>query len=97
MHLPGLILLCLPLHLDCAGCFWLSTYNQINLPTNIGHTMNISHFQANTKQLITKADLGKVYIDMQGNSRTIDKRIVGEALVAYVVTNKWGKSEIVAK
>ncbi len=56
-----------------------------------------SHFQANTRQLITKADLGKVYIDMQGNSRTIDKRIVGETLVAYVVTNKWGKSEIVSE
>lgn len=56
-----------------------------------------SHFQANTKQLITKADLGKVYIDMCGITRTIDKRIVGETLAAYVVTNKWGKSEIVAK
>jgi len=57
--------------------------------------MNTSQFTPNTRQLITKNDLGKVYIDMQGNVRTIDKRIVGETLVAYVVTNKWGKSEIV--
>lgn len=56
-----------------------------------------SHFEANTKTLITKADLGKVYIDMQGQQRTIDRRIVGEMLVAYVVTNKWGKSEVVSK
>lgn len=54
-----------------------------------------SHFEKNTRQLITKADLGKVYIDMQGQQRTIDRRIVGETLVAYVVTNKWGKSMIV--
>ena len=53
-----------------------------------------SHFEKNTRQLITKADLGKVYIDMQGQVRTIDKRVVGECIVAYVVTNKWGKSEI---
>lgn len=45
--------------------------------------------------MITKADLGKVYIDMNGNVRTIDKRVVGETMVAYVVTNKWGKSEII--
>jgi hypothetical protein len=57
--------------------------------------MNTSHFEKNTKQLVTLADLGKVYIDMEGNSRTIDKRTLGETLVAYVVTNKWGKSEIV--
>ena len=56
-----------------------------------------SHFTTNTRQLITGDDLGKVYIDMQGQQRTIDRRIVGEALVAYVVTNKWGKSEIKAK
>ena len=53
-----------------------------------------SHFEKNTRQLITKQDLGKVYIDMTGQVRTIDKRIVSETLVAYVVTNKWGKSEI---
>lgn len=53
-----------------------------------------SHFTPNTRQLITKADLGKVYIDMQGQQKTIDKRIVGATLVAYIVTNKWGKSEI---
>lgn len=34
---------------------------------------------------------------MQGQQRTIDRRIVGECIVAYVVTNKWGKSEIVSK
>ena len=56
-----------------------------------------SHFEKNTRQLITKQDLGKVYIDMQGQQRTIDRRIVGGTLVAYVVTNKWGKSEIKAK
>jgi hypothetical protein len=54
-----------------------------------------SHFQPNTRQLITKADLGKVYIDMIGQQRTIDRRVVGEMLVAYVVTNKNGKSEII--
>ena len=59
--------------------------------------MNTSSFTPNTRQLITKADLGKVYIDMQGQQRTIDRRIVGECIVAYVVTNKWGKSEIVSK
>lgn len=59
--------------------------------------MNTSHFTPNTRQLITKADLGKVYIDMQGQLRTIDKRVVGECIVAYVVTNKWGKSEIKGK
>ena len=53
-----------------------------------------SHFEKNTRQLITKADLGKVYIDMQGQQRTIDRRIVGETLVAYIVTNQCGKSEI---
>lgn len=53
-----------------------------------------SHFTPNTRQLITKADLGKVYIDMQGQQRTIDRRIVGETLVAYIVTNQCGKSEI---
>lgn len=53
-----------------------------------------SHFQPNTRQLITKADLGKVYIDMDGKQRTIDRRVVGEMLVAYIVTNEWGKSEI---
>lgn len=57
----------------------------------------ISSFPPNTRRLITKADLGKVYIDMQGQLRTIDKRVVGETLVAYVVTNKWGKSEIKGK
>lgn len=56
-----------------------------------------SHFQPNTRHLVTKADLGKVYIDMQGQQRTIDQRIIGECLVAYVVTNKWGKSEIAGK
>lgn len=56
--------------------------------------MNTSSFTPNTRHLITKQDLGKVYIDMQGQQRTIDKRIVGETLVAYIVTNKWGKSEI---
>ena len=56
-----------------------------------------SHFLPNTRHLVTKADLGKVYIDMQGQQRTIDRRIVGEMLVAYVVTNKWGKSEVVSK
>jgi hypothetical protein len=56
-----------------------------------------SHFQPNTRQLITKEDLGKVYIDMDGKQRTIDRRVVGEMLVAYVVTNKWGKSEVVSK
>ena len=56
-----------------------------------------SSFTPNTRQLITRDDLGKVYIDMQGQLRTIDKRIVGETLVAYIVTNKWGKSEIVSK
>jgi hypothetical protein len=56
-----------------------------------------SHFTPNTKTLITKADLGKVYIDMTGQQKTIDRRIVGEMLVAYVVTNKWGKSEVVSK
>lgn len=56
--------------------------------------MNTSSFTPNTRQLITGADLGKVYIDMQGQQRTIDKRVVGECIVAYVVTNKWGKSEI---
>lgn len=55
-----------------------------------------SHFEANSKHLITKQDLGKVYIDMQGQQRTIDRRVIGECLVAYVVTNKWGKSEIIA-
>ena len=55
-----------------------------------------SHFQPNTRQLITKEDLGKVYIDMDGKQRTIDRRVVGEMLVAYVVTNKNGKSEIIA-
>lgn len=55
-----------------------------------------SHFQPNTRQLITKEDLGKVYIDMTGQQRTIDRRVVGEMLVAYVVTNKRGKSEILA-
>ena len=54
----------------------------------------LSSFTPNTRQLITKADLGKVYIDMQGQVRTIDKRIVGECIVAYVVTNEWGKSTI---
>lgn len=53
-----------------------------------------SHFEKNTSQLITKADLGQVYIDMQGQQRTIDRRIVGETLVAYIVTNQCGKSEI---
>ena len=57
----------------------------------------LSSFTPNTRQLITKQDLGKVYIDMQGQQRTIDRRIVGGTLVAYVVTNKWGKSEIKAK
>lgn len=56
-----------------------------------------SHFEKNTRQLITKQDLGKVYIDMTGQVRTIDKRIVGETLVAYIVTNQWGKSEITGK
>lgn len=60
-----------------------------------------SHFAPNTRQLITIADLGKVYIDMQGNRRTIDKQLVREyyirRLVVYVVTNNWGKSEIVGK
>lgn len=56
-----------------------------------------SHFAPNTRQLITIADLGKVYIDMQGNRRTIDKQLVRECLVVYVVTNNWGKSEIVGK
>jgi hypothetical protein len=55
-----------------------------------------SHFKANTKVKITKADLGKVYIDMTGQQKTIDRRIVGEIPVAYVVTNKNGKSEIIA-
>lgn len=55
-----------------------------------------SHFAPNSKHLITIADLGKVYIDLQGNRRTIDKQLVRECLVAYVVTNKWGKSEIIA-
>lgn len=55
-----------------------------------------SHFAPNTRQLITKADLGKVYIDMQGQQRTIDKQVARECLVAYVVTNKNGKSEIIA-
>lgn len=55
-----------------------------------------SHFTPNTKTLITKADLGKVYIDMTGQQRTINKQVVGEMLVAYVVTNKWGKSEIIS-
>lgn len=55
-----------------------------------------SHFTPNTKTLITKEDLGKVYIDMDGKQRTIDRRVVGEMLVAYVVTNKNGKSEIIA-
>jgi hypothetical protein len=55
-----------------------------------------SHFEANSTHLITKADLGKVYIDMDGKVKTIDKRIVGGCLVAYVVTNKNGKSEIIA-
>ena len=59
--------------------------------------MNTSHFTPNTRQLITKQDLGKVYIDMAGQVRTIDKRVVGETLVAYIVTNKWGKSEIKGK
>lgn len=53
-----------------------------------------SSFTPNTRQLITRDDLGKVYIDMAGQVRTIDKRVVGECIVAYVVTNKWGKSEI---
>ncbi len=57
--------------------------------------MNTSHFEKNTKQLITKDDLGKVYIDMQGNMRTIDKRTIGETLVACIVTNNWGKSMII--
>ncbi len=56
-----------------------------------------SHFEKNTRHLITKQDLGKVYIDMQGQQRTIDRRIVGETLVVYIVTNKWGKSEIVGR
>lgn len=56
-----------------------------------------SHFERNSKHLITIADLGKVYIDMQGNRRTIDKQLVRECLVVYVVTNKWGKSEIVGE
>ncbi len=56
-----------------------------------------SHFTPNTRQLITRDDLGKVYIDMQGQQRTIDKRVVGECIVAYVVTNQWGKSEIKGK
>lgn len=55
-----------------------------------------SHFRPNTRHLLTQADLGKVYIDMDGKVKTIDKRVVGECLVAYVVTNKWGKSEIIA-
>ena len=59
--------------------------------------MNTSSFTPNTRQLITRDDLGKVYIDMQGQQRTIDKRVVGECIVAYVVTNKWGKSEIKGK
>lgn len=56
-----------------------------------------SHFEKNTRHLLTQADLGKVYIDLQGQQRTIDRRVVGEMLVAYVVTNKWGKSEIKGK
>lgn len=60
-----------------------------------------SHFEPNSKHLITKADLGKVYIDMQGQQRTIDKQVVREyyirRLVVYVVTNNWGKSEIMGK
>ena len=55
-----------------------------------------SHFTPNTKTLITKQDLGKVYIDMTGQQRTINKQVIGECLVAYVVTNKNGKSEILS-
>ena len=48
-------------------------------------------------ELVTSASLGKVYTDLQGNVRTIDKRTTEQAIVAYLVTYSSGLSEITAK
>ena len=61
----------------------------------MNNTMNTN--QGTTIVHITKDMLGKVYIDMEGKTRTLDKRVVLESCSCYLVTNRWGKSRIMTK
>jgi hypothetical protein len=53
--------------------------------------------QGTTVTHITRDMLGRVYIDLEGKTRTLDKRTVLESCSCYLVTNRWGKSKIVTK
>ncbi len=59
-----------------------------------GSAMNTTNNQGYTIQRITPTMLGKVYTDMDGTKRTLDKRAVYNSIPSYLVTDRHGKSKI---
>jgi hypothetical protein len=63
----------------------------------MNNTMNTNNNQGTTIVHITRDMLGKTYTDLEGKTRTLDKRTVLESGTCYLVTNRWGKSKVVTK